>query len=162
MKKSIKLIPLLSLFLLNSCQNISKKEYIREYDSIVLTYSIISSNPGYHSYKSIKLNDSLFKRIENFLHTYLNNENYYLLELRAGFNPVNRFYFDFNYGDEDDFIYFSLDNPFLIGNIKDYNKYKNDDPLIITKETFDDMKELINEYNKVLEEVNWVDEKWSC
>ena len=69
---------------------------------------------------------------------------------------------DFNYGDEDDFIYFSLDNPFLIGNIKDYNKYKNDDSLIITKETFDDMKELINEYNKVIEEVNWVDEKWSC
>ena len=59
-------------------------------------------------------------------------------------------------------LYIFLDNPFLIGNIKDYNKYKNDDSLIITKETFDDMKELINEYNKVLEEVNWVDEKWSC
>ena len=41
--------------------------------------------------KIIKLNDSLFKRTENFLHTYLNNKNYYLLEFGTGFNPVNRF-----------------------------------------------------------------------
>lgn len=79
-----------------------------------------------------------------------------------GFNPVNRFHVEFNYGDEDDFIYFSLDNPFLIEDIKGYSRYKNDESLSITKETFDEMKELINEYNKVLKEVNWIEEKWSC
>ena len=149
------------MFLLTSCKYNNTKKYIREYDSCTIIYSKKSSNPRNHLEKKVKLDDELFNYSVDFIHNYLKYGNNHLQELGAGWSPLDRYWITFTYGDNLDFFLVSANKPFISGTVENYDRYNNDSSsLFMSKKTFDDIKELLSKYEKVLEEVEWVDEEW--
>lgn len=170
MTKIYKILPIINLFLLSSCQN-TVKPYIREYKYATVAYSIDKGEQEYVYTKSFTLDDDLFKETSNYLHNFLNNDKNCVNYVSAGGKFVDIytiiFYYDLTSdgfkNEYFDSIIISKEKSKLTGVIHDYTNYDySSSTKNLNGSTLEETLDLLAKYDKILDKLEYEKSEWHC
>lgn len=169
MNKFYKIIPIVSLLLLSSCQD-TVKPYIREYKYATVSYCIDKGERKYIYTKAFTLEDDLFRETSDYLHNLLNNDKNCFNYVSAGAKYVDVytiiFYYDVIFdgikNEYFDFIIISKEKCNIIGIIHDYTNYEYYGNAKISGSILEETLELLVTYDKILEKLEYEKSEWSC
>lgn len=164
MNKKVKVIPIFGIILLSSCGE-KKLNYNQEYTSAYVYYKIQSETPGFQYIKEKELDLNLFNESKEFFIDLINANFENVYTYGDGAQGTNTYNLVLKYGKKSDELRISKDsldpkisvyylddkgnNPYTSGGYMTYEYYKK-------------MFQLIDEYEKLLSDVEWEKIEFNC